>query len=273
MSRLSLGLTLAVAAPLLACGSTPGVATVSTSGTLTVHGTLPPTTKALDNARAVALGADGHTYAAYLNRAGQFTLNLPVGHAYLIAFTNSRLDGREAVIGHLVLHTSSGARSFLGARAPGHIELGAISPVRGASVATQGATDLKIACGCSGGDDEGEGYQGGGGGQGGGDYGCHENDGECNSVCDDGEDDDMQCEQDPGDDCESDDLDDDGGKSTCEQHTQQSCDDGGSSSSGYGSSGGGGGYTDDSGAPSSGGCQVSAQCGSGQVCCGAACQD
>jgi hypothetical protein len=270
MSRLPFCLTLAVAALLLACSNTP--TTTWTLGTLTVHGTLPPTTRALDNARAVALGADGRTYAAYLDRTGQFTLDLPVGHAYLIAFANSRLDGSEAVIGHLVVHTSNGARNFLGARAPGQIELGVVSPALGATSATQGATGLKIACGCAtggGGDDEGSGTQGGS--QGGGDYGCHENDGECNSVCDDGEDDDMQCEHDPGDDCESDDLDDDGGKGTCEQHVQQSC--GGGSSSSSSSSSSSGGYSNyDSGAPSSGGCQVNAQCGSGQVCCGAACQ-
>jgi hypothetical protein len=166
----------------------------------------------------------------------------------MIVFANSRLDGSEAVIGHLVIHTSNGARSFLGARAPGQIELGRISLAQGGSVVTQGASKLKIECGC------------GGESEGGGDYSCHENDDECNQVCDDGGDDDMECENEPGDDCESDDLDDEGGKGTCEQHVHQSC--GGSGSSSGSSSGG---------APSGGGsCQVNAQCGSG-VCSGAVC--
>jgi hypothetical protein len=247
-----------------------------------VHGTLPPTTKALDNARAVALGADGHTFAAYLTRTGQFTLNLPVGHAYMIVFANSRLDGSESVIGHLTIHTSNGTRSFLGARAPGQIELGTVSLAQGGSVVPQGASTLKIACGCS------SGSSGDGGG--GGDYGCHEDDNECNQVCDDGGDDDMECENDPGDDCESDDLDDEGGKSTCQQHVQQPCGGGsGSSSGGYSSSSSGsssGGYSSSSSGstegsssgsggsttPPSGGCHVNSECGSG-VCCGGACDD
>jgi hypothetical protein len=300
MTRLSLCLTLAMTAPLFACGGSPA----SPSGTLTVHGTLPPTTKPLDNARAVAMGADGHTFGAYLTRTGQFTLNLPVGHAYMIVFANSRLGGSESVIGHLVIHTSNGVRSFLGARAAGQIDLGTISLAQGGSVVPQGAGSLKIACNCTGGGDggdEGAGNPDGGGG--GGDYGCHEDDGECDSVCDGGGDDEMGCENDPGDDCESDDLDDEGGKSTCQQHVQQPCGGGGysssssgsssssSSSGSSGSSGGegsssgsgsssGGGYSSSGGGysssssggstPPNGNCQVNSQCGSG-VCCGGVC--
>jgi hypothetical protein len=276
MNRLSLCLTLALTAPLFGCGGSAG----SPSGTLTVHGTLPPTTKALDNARAVAMGADGHTFAAYLTRTGGFTLNLPVGHAYMIVFANSRLDGSESVIGHLVFHTSNGAESFLGARAPGQIELGRISLAQGGSVVPQVTSGLKIACGCSSGGSEG--------GEGGGDYGCHEDDNECNEVCDDGGDDEMGSENEPGDDCESGDLDDEGGKSTCQQHVQQPCGGGSGSSSGSGSRSSSGGYSSSGsnsssggysssggssgGTPTGGGCHVNSDCGSG-VCCGSACDD
>src|SRR5207253_3186139 len=94
-----------------------------------VHGVLPPAVRALDNARAIAVGADGRTFAAYLDPKGGFTLSLPVGHAYRIVFANSRADGSEVVLGHMIVNTSHGKEEFFGARAGSRVELGAVAPV------------------------------------------------------------------------------------------------------------------------------------------------
>src|SRR5437868_5980642 len=115
MKRLTLALGLAMAAPLYACNNAPATtdgAPSSSSEAMTVHGVLPPSLRSLDNARAIAVGADGRTFAAYLDPKGGFTLNLPVNHAYRILFANSRADGSEVVLGHMIVNTSHGKEEF-----------------------------------------------------------------------------------------------------------------------------------------------------------------
>src|SRR5437667_10025646 len=98
MNRLSMALAFVLATPLLACTGVPASSdskTSSTSGAMTVHGPLARTSRALDNARAIAIEADGHVFSPYLDKQGHFTLKPQVGHAYRLSFGKSRRHGHE----------------------------------------------------------------------------------------------------------------------------------------------------------------------------------
>jgi hypothetical protein len=210
----------------IGCGNSENTGTASDA--LTVHGTVPRTTLLTDNAKAIAVSPAGHVYTAYLNRQGGFTLQLPTGHAYRVLIANTLPSGRHEVIGRLTLaNRSTGTSAWLGARSAGNIDLGELH---------MGSADgLKIQCGCSSGsggsggvsggdssgDDHNSGGSGSGGGdsnaqgddnddQGGGDYSCHEDDGEKGSMCSGGSGgSDLHAQNDPGSKCDDSDLDDD----------------------------------------------------------------
>jgi hypothetical protein len=215
-----------------------------TSDALTVRGSVPQSTLLTDNAKAIAISPAGHVYTAYLNRSGDFTLQLPTGHAYRVLIANTLPSGRHEVVGRLTLaNRSSGTSQWLGARSAGTINLGELH--------TGSADGLKIQCGCSsgggsgggsGGDDHGDdnGGSGGSGGsgdsnsqgdnnddQGGGDYSCHQDDGEKGKMCSGGGESDLHAQNDPGSKCDDSDLDDD----------QDKNEDDGGSCSGKGSGG------------------------------------
>ena len=80
----------------------------------------------VDNARAVGIGTDGRTFWAYLDAQRGFTLRLPVGQSYRIVIANGREGGGEVIVGHLVLPAASGTTDWLGANAPGTVDLGTL---------------------------------------------------------------------------------------------------------------------------------------------------
>jgi hypothetical protein len=134
---------------LVACGSSS-----SSEGTLTVRGTLG-SSATVDNARAVAIGSDGKRHWAYLDRDGDFTLELPVGTSYRLLIANQLESGYQKTIGHLMIKTSDGRSEWIGANETGTINLGKLRTA--SSVATTGDTSTHTQCAaCSGGGSEDE---------------------------------------------------------------------------------------------------------------------
>jgi hypothetical protein len=276
---LSVATTLGVSA--IGCGSAGGQS--SAGDRMTLQGTVATSEMALDNARAIALSADGHAYAAYLDQNGDFSLQVPTGHAYRVVIANSLASGQHQVVGHVAIRTSRGTSTWLGARAAAKVDLGVLSGTQTA------LRTLSAPCDCDGGttgggggegdhhgDDDHEhegdgngggytssggsgngGYHGSGSGNGKGDHGddhdCEQDDDEHGKVCTKGGSYDVELSpsNNPGDKCDDKDLDDDKEKTNDEDHNG-SCDSkggghagsgGGYGGSGSGSGGSGGGYS------------------------------
>ena len=93
----------------------------------TVHGVLAEPSLVLDNARAIAITGNEVRYWTFLNRNGEFTLQLPVGESYRIVFANQLAAGGQVKFGHLSVDASAGKSEWLGANQPGVVELGNIA--------------------------------------------------------------------------------------------------------------------------------------------------
>jgi hypothetical protein len=134
------GTVTALAMAAVACSS-PEVATPSSSS-LEVTGTVDTALRSLDNASAVAIGSDGRTFSAYVQKNGSFKLDLPVGHTYRILIANSTMAGELRTIGHLVNKTSDGKTDEIAVKEGGKMKLGALRP------AGTSAGSVKTACDC-----------------------------------------------------------------------------------------------------------------------------
>lgn len=283
MSMLRICLSATVVVSAIACGGTGDPASSSTTMRLT--GTVDRSALTLDNAKAVALAANGKVYSAYLDRSGHFTLDLPPNAAYHVSIANTTSKGQLRLLGHIVNTTSFGQTSWLGIHSAGRLPLGIVS-----TASAKGGLHSQCSCGGgsgggSGGGDtggsSGSGGSGGGDHSGGGDssgepdddYKCHENDGDGDKSCSDssgGTDDvDLHADNEPGDTCDSSDVDTDEDKP---EHTgHHSC---GGSSGGGGGGGGGGGDTVDAGSSGGGGggsCHCTSQCAEGETCVASKC--
>lgn len=150
MKALGFGTLIALAATLLACGNS----TPETSKNLTITGSVDTQTLALDNASAVAVGADGRTFSAYVKRSGKFTLDLPVGQVYRIIIANSTMLGELRPIGHMVNPTSRGTSALIAVKEGGTLALGTL---RRAGTSSSGLHVTSKNCNCNasgGGSDE-----------------------------------------------------------------------------------------------------------------------
>lgn len=274
-------------AGILALGLVVGCGASGPSGgsTATVQGSVSPSSRPLDNARAVAIGADGRVFWAYLDARGAFTLQLPVGQSYRVVVANALAGGGQRTIGHLVVHPSTGATRWMGMHQPGTIALGALS-VPGAVTASTGGTVTTMGDSPSGetsssGGSSGEGSSSGDS-SGQDDVGTHEDDGETGSLCSSqgsGEEDDQEldAEYDPGDRCSDDDKSEHEHESDNEDGAPCApADAGGASGSSGGSSGasGSGSSSGSAGGGTSygGACTVSADCAAGLSCIASTCQ-
>lgn len=282
-----------------ACGGSD--ATGQTTETLTVQGTVAPSARKLDNARAVAMAENGHLYWAYLDARGDFSLKLPVGQSYRVVIANQLDSVYQRAIGHVVLADSDGTSSeWLGANQSGTVDLGTL----GLAPASQDPSVTHVQCGCS--DDSDDDHHSD-------DYGTHSDDddddhtakdddkdddddkggsatgsgsgsgsggGTCN-VCkdhasDSGDDDDKSLypSKEPGDKCHDQhkgDHDQDksgsgGGDKPCPYA------DGGSSGSGSGSSSSSTGSGGGSSKPSGSGCTTTSECTKSCSCVASSCQ-
>lgn len=102
-------------------------------GTTTVHGVLAEPSVALDNARAIAISGNETRFWTFLNRRGEFTLQLPAGESYRIVFANQLPDGGQVKFGHLNVAKGNGHSEWFGANQTGTVELGNIALARSAS--------------------------------------------------------------------------------------------------------------------------------------------
>ena len=283
--RICLGAAFVVTA--IGCGAPADPASSSTTMRLT--GTADRSAMKLDNAKAVAQAANGKVYSAYLDRSGHFTLDLPPNAAYHVSIANTTRKGQLHILGHIVNTTSFGQTSWLGIHSSGKLPLGMVS-------LKSSAGGLRAQCGCGGG---GSGGGGGGGGDHDGhtgdgssegepdhDFESHEEDGDgdrsCSGSSSGTEDVDLHADNEPGDMCDSSDVDTDAEKPEHKGH--HSCGDGstdgdgssgGSGGSGSGGSGGGGGDTrSDAGSSGGGGgsCNCTSQCPTGDSCVASKCQ-
>ena len=125
------------------------------SNTMTVHASVT-TNLSIDNARAVAIGTDGRTFWAYVDRDRDFTLELPVGQSYRIIVANQRTSGGQRTVGHVVLDGARGTTEWIGANAPGDVDLGKLR-LAGTSTTSSGLSTKCGSCpaddGKGGGDD------------------------------------------------------------------------------------------------------------------------
>jgi hypothetical protein len=129
-------------------------------GFRTLSGRVDVSAYPLDNARLVARGADGRTFATPLGRAGEFRLRLPSDIAYGLVIANSASDGSLRAISSLRWHTAAGRASTITPSSGPEIDLGLVRPA--SKVASLHSSSNH------GGDDGGGGGGGGAGGGGGG---------------------------------------------------------------------------------------------------------
>ena len=90
---------------------------------VTVHGTVGSRV-IVDNARAIAVGADGRVFWAYLDAHRDFTLKLPVGQSYRILVANQRDEGGQRTVARLVV---DGSR-WICANEATTVDLGTLKP-------------------------------------------------------------------------------------------------------------------------------------------------
>ena len=242
--------------------------------TASVQGNLSPTARPLDNARAIAVGADGRVFWSYLDVRGSFALTLPVDQSYRVLVADTLAGGGLRTIAHLVVHPSTGATRWMGIHQGGVVSLGALRPLgaSGGKAAGSLATLDDPAAGdpSSSGDDGSQQP-----------VDTHEDDHGTDGLCSsqgDGQDDDeeVDAQDDPGDQAADDNQ---------SEHETESADEdgaacspdagGGSGSSGGGSSGGSsssGGASGGGAIPAGGACTVSANCAAGLVCSASVCR-
>jgi hypothetical protein len=206
----------------MACGKSSDSPSASDSSTLHVTGTVEG--RQLDNASALAIGSDGHTYAAYVQQSGRFALDLPVGHVYRIVFANSTASGDLRTIGHLVNPTSQGSANVLAIHEAGTWNLGTVSLASATSVHPACAACSSGGVGSPSGSAQGESAQGendqGENHDGDddddqndddqGDFKCRQADDDHDRSCDDGDDVELHASNAPGDKCGRHDDDDQG---------------------------------------------------------------
>ncbi|MDB4933503.1 MAG: hypothetical protein JWP87_475 [Labilithrix sp.] len=263
-----LGTVIALALAAVACGK----AAEPSSSTLEVTGKVDTQLRTLDNASALAIGSDGRTYSAYLQKNGAFRLELPVGNVYRIIFANSTMAGELRTIGHLVNSTSAGKFDEIAVKDGGTLYLGTVRPV-GTS-----ASSLKTACNCGStgsgessdsdksdseaddDDDKSEGNDG--------DFESKGKDGDEDRLCEDSSDVELEAENGPGDKCAKDSNDKDApkpSKKSCsskdDNHDGKDDDDGDGDKAG----------SDSSSDTSSSSCTCSKQCGAGASCVASKC--
>ena len=125
---------------LVGCGSSGG-SVGSTS--LRVQGSVAAGARTLDDARIVAVAADGRTHWAYVDAKGSFGVDVPVGAAYRLLLANARASGGLRVVGHLVIQTSHGASRWIAAPSGGTLSLGVLRQATSAGTAatTKGIGD------------------------------------------------------------------------------------------------------------------------------------
>ena len=269
MKTLGLGSVLALSMAVLACGR----GTPDTSSTLKVTGSIDTQRQALDNASAVAIGSDGRTFSAYVQKTGRFTLQLPVGHVYRIIIANSTMSGELRPIGHLVNTTSRGKADVISVKDGGSLNLGTLRP------AGSSAGAVHTACDCTGGDKSGDSDKSGGDDngdkdseEGGDDYKSHEKDSDKDRVCKGDADVELEADHAPGDKCAKDADEEDAPKPKAKSCSNDSGKDGKDDTKGGGDKSGGG-YGDKSGGDKSGGgsCSCTSQCASGSSCVASKC--
>jgi hypothetical protein len=268
----------------LAMAATACSKSADSAATLEVTGKVDTQLRTLDNASAIAIGSDGRTFSAYIQKNGSFRLSLPVGKVYRIIFANSTMNGELRTIGHLVNSTSNGKFDEIAVKDGGTMNLGVVRPV-GTSTSA-----LHTACNCgstgsssggggggsdgekSGGSDKGGGSDNGGsdksGGSdgessdsesGGGDYETKDKDGDKDRLCEDSSDVELEAEHGPGDKCAKDSSSDSAPKpakkscSTKDDNHDGKDDDDGEKGGGSGSEGGGGSGGDNAGSSGSSG--------------------
>ena len=172
------------------------------TSTLKLQGTVSPTARRLDNARAIAVTRSGKAYWSYLDAHGDFTLTLPKGVSYRVLIANARAAGGKHVIGHLVIATSAGASKWVGVHSGGTLDLGTL----GLASSGGGVRTLhdEGSGGSSGKSDDSDHH--------GDDNDCHEDDHEDDDVCsekesehDDDKDVELHADNDPHDSCKDDD--------------------------------------------------------------------
>jgi len=183
MIRTCLGLAATVTMLAVGCGN------ATSDGNVVVRGTVSPTARRLDNARAIAMTSTGKTYWAYVDARGSFAVKVPAGQAYRLVISNQRATGGQRVIGHLMVHTSKGASRWMALGAPGTITLGTLG------LGAAGTTTRPMSEGETSSSDSSDG----------GELDTHDDDGERGDLCTehdgDREDDDVELDSDsdPGD--------------------------------------------------------------------------
>jgi len=143
----------------VACGTEPA----PEGGTMTIQGSVSSRV-GVDNARAVAVGTDGRTYWAYLDRDRDFTLVVPVGQSYRVLIANQQPGGGQRTVGHVVVPGPDGRTEWIGANEASVVDFGKLTVAN----TNGGATKPLCASGCGGSSG------GGGGGYGEGDSGDHD---------------------------------------------------------------------------------------------------
>lgn len=115
------------------CSNEAATSSRDANGTVVVQGTVSQQLVTND-ARAVAIGTNGRTFWAYLDKKRDFRLTLPVGQSYQIMIANQRTSGGQTVVGRLVLTSPAGKTSWLGANVAGAtVDLGTLSPSQATS--------------------------------------------------------------------------------------------------------------------------------------------
>lgn len=204
MKAIAIGLGLCVTVVTAAgCGSTSS-ASSAPSKELTLSGTVSPSARKLDNARAVALSAAGKTYWAYVSPTGTFALKVPTGDAYKVVLTNARAAGGRKVVGHIVWRAVAGASSWINIEQGGAFDVGTLrarasrSAMQGAAIKTKSSDGSNGSGGGASSGDDGHDHAH--------DYDCHEDDKERNDICEEsGSNDDndkdveLECDHEPGD--------------------------------------------------------------------------
>jgi hypothetical protein len=253
-------------------------------GTMTVHGTVS-SKLAVDNARAVAIGADGRIFWAYLDVERDFTLRLPTGQSYRIVIANQLAGGGQKTVGHVALATGGAKTLWIAASEEKTVDLGRLSP---ASAKSSGGLSTKT-CGssCSGssaGDDDEDDDDRDDGADHDDDHECHEkgksgdgkksggddedDDDDCD-VCSDGDDVELQ----PSKPCGCEDKDGDAKAKPKSKDSDKPC-----KKKGEGGSGGAqGGGAQDGGAKAGGGkagdaCSVKSDCSAPCSCVASKCE-
>lgn len=284
------GASAAVLSFIVGCGGSDPQPLGTQSSASTIQGTVPLSARTLDNPRAIAVSATGRSYWAYLDTHGDFSINAPSGHAYRVVVANMTRSGALRTVGHLTIHTTAGAGTWLGVRQAGKLNLGTLSVSKQGS-SGGGIAPLDDSEGLGDKDaDKAKDHEHDD------DLESHDDDGDDEKVCstshddeDDNDDDvELHASNEPGDKCKSDDLDDDKEKDDEDKVMSKPCPPGGAG--GAGGAGGGGAASTTGGGATGGGatgggatttiagggqagasCALNADCAAGLSCFASAC--